>query len=211
MTSLNAFEQRLRQPLPGPEAHISMAAMPSLPAIDRVRSSAAVLVLLSPCGYRVPERACDLLVTLIRRATGGQHGLELAFPGGLQHDGESCVDTALREASEEIGLDPRRVTLLGQLSPVTTVLSAVEIFPVVGMTRYFPELFPNEEVDSILQTPLRTLARSDARGIKVVDNAEVGRRRIPHFLIGNEELWGASAMIMAELMTLVYGDRFFDH
>ena len=63
------------------------------------------------------------LVFTVRAAALSRHAGEISFPGGLQDPGETLVETALREAHEEIGLDPSLPTLLGALPPVHTFVS----------------------------------------------------------------------------------------
>ena len=72
------------------------------------------------------------LVFTVRSAALSRHAGEISFPGGLQDPGETLAETALREANEEIGLDPALPRVLGALSPVHTFVSGILVVPFVG-------------------------------------------------------------------------------
>lgn len=205
MLNVQALEHRLRLPLPGIPAHNTMAPHPPLAGKPGKSRFAAVLVLLSPIGYRFPDSIGDLFVTLIRRADSSHHSGELAFPGGLHEGSETLPDTALREAHEEIGVAPGEVQVLGTLTPVHTSTSRTIILPVLGVARGSLSFRPNGEVAALIHVPLNTLMSPDSRDVDIVRHPEVGPRSIPHFKIESAKLWGASAKIMAELLAVVCG------
>ena len=145
-------------------------------------------------------------VVFIRRAsTLRAHSGEIAFPGGATDvsDGSSIV-TALREAQEEIGLDPSRVEVLGIMKPVFTVVSNFLITPVVA---YLPEgpgklQLQMSEVAEIILMPLQGLA--DPR----IYHAEQWMRdNVPHtvsfFDYGSYRIWGATAYMLNTLLELL--------
>jgi hypothetical protein len=98
-----------------------------------VRRPAAVLVPLY-------EGADGLRVVLTRRPTAMRsHSGEVSFPGGgREPEDVDLVATALRESEEEIGLDPARVEVIGQLDPLATLSSAAMITPYVGVIADLP-------------------------------------------------------------------------
>lgn len=112
----------------------------------------------------VPE---PTLIFTIRTETLSSHKGQIAFPGGAADPGDpSSIATALRETQEEIGLDPGRVDVLGELDTFPTFVSGYVVTPVVGWLDHAPMLVPNPaEVASILHVPLRELSediRSEA-------------------------------------------------
>lgn len=205
MLNVQALEHRLRLPLPGVPAHNTMAPRPPLPGRPGKQRFAAVLVLLSPIGHRVPDAICDLFVTLIRRADSTCHSGELAFPGGMRDGSETLPDTALREAHEEIGLAAEEIQVIGTLTPVHTSTSRTVILPVLGIARRPLNFHPNGEVASLIHVPIQALMSPDSRDVATVKHPQIGPRRIPYFKINSAKLWGASAKIMAELLAVVCG------
>src|SRR6056297_1007642 len=129
--------------LPGSEAHLKMAppAHTALPYSVHTKNSssslreAAVLILISP-----PEEA-PRIPLIIRADDGGAHSGQIAMPGGCREDGEAFpVETALREAQEEICLDPGLVKILGLLTPLFIPVSNFEVTPVVAYVEQSVEL-----------------------------------------------------------------------
>jgi 8-oxo-dGTP pyrophosphatase MutT (NUDIX family) len=195
----------LRHPLPGALAHDTMQPWPPLRTDAGAYREAAVLVLLSPLGRGPALQPERLVVTLIRRARSTHHSNELAFPGGMRDGDEPLMDTAVREAREEIGIASRRLEILGALSKVHTATSRAVILPVVALARRSQELRANEEVEAMIHVRLASLLDPASRDVEIVRHPELGPRRIPFFAIGDAKLWGASARIMAELLAVVCG------
>lgn len=140
-----------------------------------------------------------------RAATLNAHRGEIAFPGGSHDPADATLaQTALREAEEEIGLLPERVTLLGMLEPVVTVVSNFTIFPFVGVLPDGPGLLrPNpHEVDELIEVPLADLADP------AIFHSEVWvRAGAPHtvyfFQYGAYRIWGATARMLVALLELL--------
>ena len=133
------------------------------------------------------------------------HSGEISFPGGRIDPGETPVETALREAREEVGLEPEAVEVRGHLSHLSTVVSRSYIVPVVGVLTTRPALMPQEqEVARILWVPLAELVdpatfREEWWGTPPLD------RRMTFFELADETVWGATAHMLRELLGLVYG------
>jgi len=192
--------------LPGEEAHRVMMPRgrryipPDVSALpDTGYRDSAVLLFL------VPGAPC--LTPMIRRTRdGGPHSGQIAFPGGAAEPTDrDVVETAVREAAEEIGLSPEIVDPLGVLSPLVIdvsryVITPVVATPVVGTVFRWRDLVPQEsEVDEILRVPLRTLHTTrTTRDVR----ARGEDFRVPTYLHDDEAIWGASAMILAELFAL---------
>ena len=124
------------------------------------------------------------------------HAGDLAFPGGKPHVGETALQTALREANEEVGLDPADVELLGYLHEIHTVSYSKMVVPVVGLLTNVPSLVPHpNEVDLIL-TPDLDMFR-DPAGWRI---EEWDGRPIHFFDIEGEVLWGATARMVRQLV-----------
>lgn len=148
----------------------------------------------------------ELYLPFIRRASMLRaHSGEIAFPGGSVDPGEhSPVVTALREAREEIGLDPARAQVLGALPPVFTVVSNFLIMPVVAFLPQGPgELsLQASEVAELIPLPLRALANPAIAHTE--EWMRGGRTRTVYFYdYGAYRIWGATARILNTLLLLL--------
>ncbi|MGM0651065.1 MAG: NUDIX hydrolase, partial [Bacteroidota bacterium] len=111
------------------------------------------------------------------------------------------VETALREAEEEIGLNRFKVQVLGKLSSVDIPVSGFTVLPVIGYYHSVPQLKPNpHEVNTVIQTPLIPLIESlETRVIKVRSH----QVKTPVFLSNGHVIWGATAMVLGELKAIL--------
>ncbi|HEX7168822.1 MAG TPA: CoA pyrophosphatase, partial [Acidimicrobiales bacterium] len=137
------------------DVRAALVDLPDLPAVlgPPVRGEAAVLA-------PVFEEDGEARVILTRRTEWlRSHSHQVAFPGGRADEGEAPVDAALREAYEEIGLDPSSVEIVGRLTRLATMSNPQgAIHPFVGLLRGRPELVPNpDEVERVFDLPLADL------------------------------------------------------
>ena len=185
-----------------------------------------------PAGVLVPvydgPRGATLL--LIRRTAGGLHGGQVAFPGGRPEPGDATLlGTALREAYEEVGIEPAAVEVVGVLPVVETLTSNFAIFAYVGRLPERPRLrLQASEVAAVLDVPLADLlapglpveevwefsrgrdqALAPAAGGRRTAGArpegaagESGavRRPVRYFPWGEDKIWGATARIVEHLL-----------
>ena len=160
----------------------------------------------------------ELRVVLTRRSWGlRSHTGEVSFPGGRAEAGESPRRAALREANEEIRLDPADVEILGELDHLMTVTSRSFIVPYVALLRDVPELHPNpDEVDAVLHVPVHELLLDDVYREEhwifqtpppwvppdaVVPDGPV-ERVIFFFELVGDTVWGATAAMLRHLLGL---------
>ncbi|MEX2625621.1 MAG: CoA pyrophosphatase [Ilumatobacteraceae bacterium] len=170
------------------------AGRPLAPAFPGARPSAVLIALAD--GDRGPE------VLLTRRSMElSHHKGEISFPGGRMDPGETPLDAALREAHEEVGLEPDVVAPRGELTHLNTIVSRSYIVPVVATVGEPVELAPaSPEVDRVLWVPIATLAdpdryRSERWGRPPTD------RLIHFFELDDETVWGATAHLLTALFT----------
>jgi 8-oxo-dGTP pyrophosphatase MutT (NUDIX family) len=166
-------------------------------------------------------RNSAVLVVLHDTGTGGVDGVEalftkrakhlrnhkgeISFPGGRMEPGETPAETALREAWEEVALDPALVTVVGELDHLSTVVSNSYIVPVVATVAERPELRPHAgEVDRILWVPLDELARGDTYREEWWGIGDL-ERPIHFFELDDETIWGATARMLHQLLRLAHG------
>jgi 8-oxo-dGTP pyrophosphatase MutT (NUDIX family) len=151
---------------------------------------AAVLVPL----YREPMTA----ILTERRADLRHHAGEISFPGGRQDQPEDLRSTALREAREEIGLDPEGVELVGALPPVGTFVTGYRVFPFVGLIEPGQTWRPQaSEVAQVLEFTLadlmagHELQRLLRKGVPI---------KTPTYTVDGHLVWGATARIVQSLL-----------
>lgn len=145
-------------------------------------------------------------VVLTRRAKHlRNHRGEVSFPGGAQEPGESFWETAVREAHEEVALDPGMVTPLGELDHLRTVTSESFIVPYVAELPHRPALVAHPgEVDQVLHVPLAELLE---HGVFHEELWSIGgqERAIFFFDIVGDTIWGATAAMLRNLLSIITG------
>jgi 8-oxo-dGTP pyrophosphatase MutT (NUDIX family) len=155
------------------------------------------------------EDAGEAHVVLTKRPeTMPSHRGEIAFPGGKQEPGDpSPVAAALREAQEEIGLDPGAVEVVGELDHLSTVASQFTIAPVVGLLAAPPVLVPDpHEVAAAFAVTIADLLDPDAWHEEVWQLWGMWRPMAFYDLPG-ETVWGATARILTGLLTFLTAER----
>jgi 8-oxo-dGTP pyrophosphatase MutT (NUDIX family) len=195
------LEDRLRkglQTLPGEGGQALMAPRPEtgvpLPRNADGGTPAAALLLLYPRGG-IPH----LLLTL-RSAHLPLHRGQVSLPGGLREEEETLSEAALREAQEEVGLDPALARLLGPLTPLYIPPTNFLLHPFVATTSASPSWRPNpDEVERVLEIPLEEF-RDPANRRSELRSLHGGSWVVPFFALGGEKVWGATAMILAEFL-----------
>ncbi len=147
------------------------------------------------------EDAGEVHVLLTRRRPDLRyHPGQVSFPGGRIEPGESARAAALREAREEIGLDPARVEIIGALDEALVLVSAFRLTPWVGVVPYpYPYLAHPGEVEAILYLPLAALARPGVH--RSEELTAYGVRHLVHFYdMPEATVWGATARILHQLL-----------
>ena len=203
------FEPFLRQlrldlngRLPGKEAQVRMAPRPwqgaelnDEPQADARRGG--VLVLFYP-------RADRIYLPLILRPTYiGVHSGQVGFPGGGFDDMDADLTaTALREAYEEIGVHPSEVRVLGHLTPLYVFASNYVVQPTVAWIDYRPDFHTDAyEVAQLIEAPLLAILDPATRREETWTLRE-RQVTVPSFSLENQTVWGATAMMLSELIAL---------
>jgi len=164
------------------------------PAHD-ARNAAVILLLYPQNGqWRLP--------LTVRPQTMLVHAGQISLPGGVVEPGESSRDAALRELDEELGISPRDVVVAGQLSPLYVFASNFLVTPWVASLATSPHMRPNpEEVDEVLEVPLEHLVNPANFGKHLHHYGELSFTA-PHFRFGEHVIWGATSMILSELVAM---------
>lgn len=168
-------------------------------------------------------RNSAVLITLAERDDGGadvlltrrsmdmsSHRGEISFPGGRADAGETAEQTALREAHEEIGLEPDAVTVVGELEHFSTIVSNSYIVPVVARLDAAPDQRPllspqTMEADRVMWTPISELTRPGTYRHErwQRDGDQLG---LHFFELDDETIWGVTALMLHELLVAAAGE-----
>jgi len=205
---MEAISAELAENLPGADAHQLMAPFkrPTAKAIREKSVNArlsATLMLMYP-------QSDETFFTLIQRPDyDGTHGGQVSFPGGRHEEGESIMETALRETHEEVGVPSTEVNLLGSMTEVYIPPSNFLVQPYVGYCGNKPIFVPDtREVDHIMEIRLKDILRDD---IILEMKKTIGERSgnpmkisIPYFELNHKVVWGATAVMLAEMRQLLF-------
>ena len=181
---------------PGIKSQIKMApeSREIYPKTNKNLRFAATTMLLYPINK-------VLYFYLIRRTfKTAIHSNQIGFPGGEKDvSDKNYWDTALREMNEEIGVKPRQVKYITNLSKLFIPVSRFIVFPYMAITNKRPMFKINyDEVDYIIEVKLSTLlSKNSNEKSKIID------RKVPVFNFNGEKVWGATAMILAEARDLI--------
>lgn len=205
MEGFNRFLERLgrllEQPLPGVQAHELLMpeerkALLRKPFDLSNARRAGVLVLL------YPENEETRIVFIKRSEYEGVHSGQIAFPGGqYEKYDDNLQKTALRETEEEIGVNQDSINILGSLSEIYIPPSNYLVLPVIGWVNYIPEFNPDpSEVERVLTFSFDDFMKSSAFKTETIRTSEYLIRDIPCFKVDGHIIWGATSMIMSELV-----------
>ena len=218
---IDRLRERMRLPLPGLDAQLRMAPAPRLgwdplQFPEGARDGAALLLVYpgtpalseGPPSADLSRRDDTLHVALTVRGSGlRNHTGQVSLPGGRVDAGETLEAAALREATEEIGVDPAVVEVLGRLTPLHIPVSGFLLHPIVGYTSMRPAFQRAEwEVARIIEAPVSLLA--DPAIVKREIRTRVVKGQaidvdVPYFDIDGEKVWGATAMVLAEFCAIL--------
>lgn len=198
------LEKRLQKPLPGKSAQLKMSSLARIqrlmkfPPPEDARQS-SVLILLYPLAGRIG------LVLMLRPEYRGIHSGQISLPGGkFEETDESLIYTALRESQEEIGIDPRQVQIIGQLSEMYIPPSNFLVTPIVGYQTSQPHFTADpKEVAKIIEIQLGDLLDESNIKMKKMKLSLGFSLKVPSYYIDGNIIWGATAMILSELREII--------
>lgn len=148
------------------------------------------------------DQAGMLHVSVIRRAPGGLHGGQLAFPGGKHDDtDETLLETALRETEEEVGLNRSEIEVVQGLTPIHTIHTGYTIYPFVGLVKNLPDnwIIEEAEVQEVLTVSVDRLIEGKGHHLfHLPDSKEPSK--FPCYYIDTHPLWGASYRMIKPLL-----------
>lgn len=196
----------LRAGLPGQRSHLKMIPPGrklsiSVAESEEVRYSSVLLLVFPHDGQLytcLTKRSCEMK----------NHPGQISLPGGRIEEGEKPEVTALREAQEEVGIDPAEVLLLGRLSELYVQVSRFKIFPFVGWIDHKPDFVVNvAEAEKVILFPIQEFFQGK-RLKEFPVQTSTGLMNVPCFLYEDEVIWGATAMILTEFFDLLNQPHF---
>ena len=157
----------------------------------------AVLALLYPDVHNNVK-----MVFILRKTYDGHHSGQIAFPGGKKEDFDSgLLDTALREAQEEIGINPEQVKFVKQLTKLHIPVSNFDVQAYLAYTPQTPSFVKDPaEVEDILELSFEAILNNKLVSIQRVYNDKP--YELNAFDFDGLKIWGATAMILSEIVDL---------
>ena len=198
---INQLEEKLQRPLPGHEEFLRKNGFDLVkrgkPNFEKTKKSAVLIAFY-------PQENGIHLPLILRPPYDGTHGGQMAFPGGRMEDfDESYERTALREAEEEIGLKAFDVKIIGGLTEVYIPPSNYWVKPIVGVLDYKPTFFPDaREVAAIHEINWADLINPTIIKRKTI-KVRGGFMDTSGFDIQGQWIWGATALMIGELMAVL--------
>ncbi|MDY6800233.1 MAG: CoA pyrophosphatase [Bacteroidota bacterium] len=195
----NQLKEEFKRELPGELAHKKMAPnVRKLFNTSAKRRNAGVLILLYPKNNQL------YTVCIKRTEYEGAHSGQISFPGGkFEPEDHTLEHTALRESKEEIGIYPKKVNILGQLTPLHIPVSNFYVLPFVGFYATIPKFKRDPiEVEKIIEIPLSDLLNPKNCTLQECHYGELAFTT-PIYKPKEIVIWGATAMIMSEFLEVV--------
>ena len=215
------LERAFHHELPGPNAQARMAPVPRRPWPStlnpaRIRNAAGLL-LVFPASRSAEhaqitkhaiadaytDTAAAHIVLTVRSHTLERHGGQVSLPGGVVDPGETFEQAALREAREEVALTVDAIKVLGRLTPLDIPVSDFRLHPIVAAAPVHPAMSPADgEVARILEIDIEDLL-TPSSVVRTTRERDGHAVVAPAFRAGGVEIWGATAMVLAEFLALL--------
>jgi 8-oxo-dGTP pyrophosphatase MutT (NUDIX family) len=202
-TFIAQFKERLQKPLPGLETQLRLAPITRLNDLKKIKSpdnarQSAVLALFYP-------QNGDIGLLLIKRAVDDTvHSGQISFPGGKKEKSDADLrETALRETFEEIGISSADISIIGSLSKLYIPPSNFDVYPFVGYISSQPKLSTNYEVEKVISASLSEFTQPDAIRYKTIKGRDGQLYEVPCYMVQDEIIWGATAMMLSELIAII--------
>ncbi|MDB5227249.1 MAG: hydrolase [Bacteroidota bacterium] len=199
-----ALHHAFQQPLPGAASHallkpyLKISKLIDAPQLLKPRPG-AVMALIYPV-KEIPH-----LLFIERPVYDGVHSGQIAFPGGkIEKTDATFLAAALRETQEEVGIDKEEITVVGPLTEVYVLASNFLVYPFVGYLKEKPKMILEaKEVANTLEVPLFKFFEHDVLKEKPIKNALGFTLMAPYYDINGKVLWGATAMMVSELCSIL--------
>ncbi len=198
---IDFLTQQFAKPLPGEAAQQQMSPMGRKP-FSQYLNTALDYRFGSVLAHIYPINDTPHLLFIKRADDGKTHGGQIAFPGGKKDEDDLDLEqTALREAFEEVGLNKNEIKIIGQLSPLYIPVSKFMVQPFTSFGTQIPELILSaDEVQSTHAISILELRQPAIIHSKKIKTFEGIIKAAPCYVINDETIWGATAMMLSELL-----------
>ena len=193
-------------PLPGERAQHLMAPTERVRTVSEMDIEsknprwAGVIALFYPS-----KNNKAMLVLILRKTYKGVHSNQVGFPGGRWEEEDNDMEaTARRETEEEVGVERGDITIVKKMTKLYIPPSNFWVQPFIGLVDYTPTFIPEEaEVETILEVRVADfLNKENLISKKVATSYEV-KLDVPAFLLNDQVVWGATAMMLSEIRELL--------
>ncbi|MCD4697287.1 MAG: CoA pyrophosphatase [Bacteroidales bacterium] len=200
---INKLKTALIKDLPGKVSHLKMASRLRLKELGfdmdtstAIRSSVLILF--------YPKNRKTYTTFMLRQNYDGVHSGQVSFPGGRKEaPDKTLIETALREAHEEVNIDPAQVTVLGTLTEMYIPPSNYLVLPVIGYSKTIPDFRPDKsEVAQIIESDINFLFDPKYKKETLL-NVRGFEIEAPYYDVKGHIVWGATAMILSELHDVI--------
>ena len=195
------LKKRINTNLPGKDSHkkmkISYRNEKKISFNINRAKPAAVLLLLFPNNKKI----CFYLTKRTEKLK--YHKGQISLPGGSNEKGESLLETALRETEEEIGVNKNEISILGQITPLFIPVTGFMMTPFIGFTSKEPIIkLDSMEVEELFSVNILDLINND----KLIKHRQLNGRdvTIPYFNLNNQQVWGATSMVLSEFKDMLH-------
>lgn len=204
---IQSLKLRLSEPLPGITSHLKMAPEHRAKELEDASlkkpaaKKSAVMIL-----FFIDKQKNTKIIFIRRSDYVGIHAGQMGLPGGRYEEADKeTLITALRETTEEIGIPAKKIEVLGKLSGIYIPPSNFFVDPYIGFLKEKPEYtIDAREVKEVVEINLSDLIKEDAVRYKhFVTHGKAQTTLAPYYLIDNVEIWGATAMIISELIDII--------
>ncbi len=207
---INNWKNKLNKPA-GLQAQLLMAPQLRKEELDKYHNSkalkkSAVLILI----YIDKDDDKPYIILTLRSSKLKNHSGQISFPGGkMDAKDENIKETALREAEEEIGLNRKTISIIGQLSSLLIPVSKYKVYPIVAFANSKPQFKINtDEVEKLLLIPLEKLLKKENIKQQLFYKTTTNKGNLaPYFDIDDNKIWGATAMMISELIVTLFSDK----
>jgi len=205
-TMTDKLQNILQEDLPGWKAHRLMATQVhrdqrATPRADARRAGIMILF--------YPHRDTFSMPLILRPVYSGVHSGQVAFPGGkMETFDKDIITTARRETKEEIGVTVKKSQVIGRLSDIYIPPSNSLVTPVVALSEKKPvyDIDPHEVVE-VIDVALDDLINPDNKKVVQINIPGRGVVDAPSYQINGHTIWGATAMMISELLVLLDNAR----